>query len=544
MNAAALPIDDALPALLDALSASGRAVLQAPPGAGKTTRVPLAMLAADLGPGRIVMLEPRRLATRSAAARMAETLGEDVGATVGYRMRGDTKVSEATRIEVVTEGILTRMLQSDPSLEGIGWLILDEFHERSLNADLGLALAWEARGALRPDLGILVMSATLDAEPVAAMLDAAPVVTSEGQSFPVETVWQETPARTGSRLEDRVADQVIAALTGTEGDVLVFLPGAREIHGVESRLQTRVGDVAIHPLFGAMPFKAQRAAVSAGPGRKVVLATSIAETSLTIEGVRVVIDAGLARRARYDPGSGMTRLVTERASRAEADQRRGRAGRVAPGSCYRMWTKGEAGAMPQFATAEIETADLAGLALDLANWGTDSAAEMAFLTPPPAGAWAEARDLLTSLGALDGSGRITDHGQALATLPLHPRLGHMLTLAGPQAADLAAILSERDPLTRAPVDLSLRLEAVRDARRYASGIRGQRPPALWRRSGTRRNGCARLRRAACRCRWPFRPRSPTRIGSGCAVPERSHAGCCRVARASRWPPTTRWQVRG
>ena len=306
MNAAALPIDDALPALLDALSASGRAVLQAPPGAGKTTRVPLAMLAADLGPGRIVMLEPRRLATRSAAARMAETLGEDVGATVGYRMRGDTKVSEATRIEVVTEGILTRMLQSDPSLEGIGWLILDEFHERSLNADLGLALAWEARGALRPDLGILVMSATLDAEPVAAMLDAAPVVTSEGQSFPVETVWQETPARTGSRLEDRVADQVIAALTGTEGDVLVFLPGAREIHGVESRLQTRVGDVAIHPLFGAMPFKAQRAAVSAGPGRKVVLATSIAETSLTIEGVRVVIDAGLARRARYDPGSGMT----------------------------------------------------------------------------------------------------------------------------------------------------------------------------------------------------------------------------------------------
>jgi len=524
MTNAPLPIDDALPALLDALRASGRAVLQAPPGAGKTTRVPLAMLEGGLGPDRIAMLEPRRLAARSAAARMAETLGQDVGATVGYRMRGDTKVSKATRIEVVTEGILTRMLQTDPSLEGIAWLIFDEFHERSLNADLGLALAWEARQALRPDLGILVMSATLDAEPVAAMLDAAPVVTSQGQSFPVETVWQDAPAKKGVWLEDRVADQVLAALPVTQGDVLVFLPGAREIHGVENRLKGRVSGVAIHPLFGAMPFKAQRAAIAAGQDRKVVLATSIAETSLTIEGVRVVVDAGLARRARYDPGSGMTRLVTERASRAEADQRRGRAGRVAPGICFRMWTKGEAGAMPEFAPAEIETADLAGLALDLAAWGTDSTDQMAFLTPPPSGAWEQAHDLLTSLRALEGAGRITDHGRALAALPLHPRLGHMLTLAGAGAADLAAILSERDPLTHAPVDLSLRLEAVRDTRAYAARHPWPANPGA---VAQIRDTAKRLRKAAPQAKAP-----PLSVQAALAYPDR--IGLRRPGDDPRW----------
>lgn len=492
MTDAPLPIDAVIPDLLSALRAAGRAVLQAPPGAGKTTRVPLALLDAGLATGQIVMLEPRRLATRAAATRMAETLGEPVGQTVGYRMRGDSQTSAATRIEVVTEGLLTRMLQADPSLDGIDWLIFDEFHERSLNADLGLALAWEARQALRPDLGILVMSATLDAAPVAAMLDGAPVVTSAGQGFPVETIWQETPARTDARLETRVADQIQTALKATEGDILAFLPGAREIAAVEAAVKGRVGEAAIHPLFGAMPTKAQRAAIAPAPGRKIVLATSIAETSLTIEGVRVVVDAGLARRARYDPGSGMTRLVTERASRAEADQRRGRAGRVAPGVCYRLWTKGEAGAMPEFAPAEIETADLAGLALDLAAWGSDSASDMAFLTQPPAGAWSEARALLTSLGALTTAGRITDHGRALAALPLHPRLAHMLALAGPEAADIAALLSERDPLNRAPVDLTLRLMALRDRRGYGDRHPWPANPATL---ATIRDTAKRLRRA-------------------------------------------------
>ncbi|MBC7141796.1 MAG: ATP-dependent helicase HrpB, partial [Rhodobacteraceae bacterium] len=462
-----LPIDEALPALIAALRTGGRAVLQAPPGAGKTTRVPLALLESGLVAGRIVMLEPRRLAARAAAERMAESLGEAVGQTVGYRIRGEATVSKATRIEVVTEGILTRMLQSDPELSGIGALIFDEFHERSLNADLGLALAWEARGALRPDLVLLVMSATLDAEPVAAMLDAAPVITSEGRAFPVGTCWLPRPPDASLRFEAAVAGLVAEATGETQGGILVFLPGEGEIRRVEALLKGRLpADCAIRPLFGAMDFAAQRAAIApAGTGRKVVLATAIAETSLTIEDIRVVVDGGRSRRARFDPASGMARLVTERVTKAEAEQRRGRAGRVAPGTCYRLWTKGEEGGLAAFPPPEIAASDLAGLALELALWGSDGG-DLAFLTPPPAPALAEARALLRGLGALDEDGRITAHGRALAALPLHPRLGHMLVSAGPQAATLAALLAERDPLRGAPADLSLRLAAIRDPKGY------------------------------------------------------------------------------
>ncbi|SMY08624.1 ATP-dependent helicase HrpB [Flavimaricola marinus] len=458
-----LPIDAVLPKLCAVIAAQGQAVLQAPPGAGKTTRVPLALL--EQVAGRILMLEPRRLAARAAAERMAETLGEPVGATVGYRIRGEAKVGAETRIEVVTEGILTRMIQSDPDLPGVGAILFDEFHERSLNADLGLALALEIRSALRPDLILLPMSATLDAAPVAALMGGAPVITAEGRSFPVEVKWRERPLPKGQRLAAAVADLVAEAVAETEGGVLVFLPGEGEIRAVQGMLTGRFPETCeIRPLFGAMPFAAQRAAIAALPDprrRKIVLSTSIAETSLTIEDIRVVVDAGQSRRARFDPGSGMSRLVTEKVSRAEATQRSGRAGRVAPGVSYRLWTKGEDGALAGFAPAEIEAADLAGLALELAQWGS---ADLAFLTPPPEAAMAEARALLRALWALTAEDRITDHGRALAALPLHPRLAHMLMTAGPQAAPLAALLGERDPLPGAGADLGLRLGALSEQR--------------------------------------------------------------------------------
>ncbi len=464
-----LPIDDALPDLISALKARGRAVLQAPPGAGKTTRVPLAMLDAGLCDGRIVMLEPRRLAARAAAERMAETLGERAGQTVGYRVRGDAKVSKTTRIEVVTEGILTRMLQSEPDLPGIGAVIFDEFHERSLNADLGLALCLEVTAALRDDLILLAMSATLDAEPVGQLMDA-PLVTSEGRSYPVETRWLDRPLSAQARRLDALVDLVVRAERDSRpagGGMLVFLPGEGEIRRAESALSGRLpGDCVVRPLFGTMPFAAQRAAIApVDQGRKVVLATSIAETSLTIPDIRVVVDMGQARRARFDAGSGMSRLVTERVTRAEATQRAGRAGRVAEGLCYRLWSKGEDGALAAYPPAEIEAADLTGLALELALWGAEPG-DLAFLTPPPEGAMSEARALLAMLGALDARGRITDHGRALAALPLHPRLGHMLVHAGADAAPLAALMAERDPLKGAPADLSLRLEALRDPRAF------------------------------------------------------------------------------
>ncbi len=463
-----LPIHDALPALLEALKDSGRAVLQAPPGAGKTTIVPLAMLEAGLGAGKILMLEPRRLAARAAAERMAQTLDEPIGKTVGYRVRGESKASKDTKIEVVTEGILTRMIQSDPELSGIGAVIFDEFHERSLNADLGLALCLEVASALRDDLILLAMSATLDAEPVAALMGDVPVITSEGRSFPVETRWLDRPVGKDTRLEDATAALIKQAVSETEGGVLVFLPGEGEIRRTAGKLGGLPSDCHVHTLFGAMDFKAQRAAIQpAKEGRKIVLATSIAETSLTIQDIRVVVDAGRARRARFDPSSGMSRLVTERVSRAEATQRQGRAGRVSEGICYRLWTKGEEGSLLAFPPAEIESADLAGLAMELALWGAQPS-DLPLLTPPPEGTFAEATRLLDLLGAIDGNGRITDHGKTIAKLPLHPRLAHMLAVGGKQAAPLAALLAARDPLSRgAPSDLTLRLEALNDPKAFA-----------------------------------------------------------------------------
>ena len=452
-----LPINDVLQQLTDALARQRQAVLRAPPGAGKTTRVPLALLKSGLAQGRIVMLEPRRLATRAAARTMANTLSESVGQTVGYRIRGETRVSKATRIEVVTEGILTRMIQSNPDLKGIGALIFDEFHERSLNTDLGLALALECRAALREDLILLVMSATIDAAPVAALMGDAPIITSEGRSYPVETRWLDRPRH--GPVESGMTALIKTAATETKGGILAFLPGEREIRRVSASLDLPA--MAILPLHGSLPFAEQNKALGSTDMRKIVLATSIAQTSLTVPGIGVVIDSGYTRRARFDPGSGMSRLVTERVTRAEAEQRQGRAGRIADGVCYRLWTKGEEGALTQFPPPEIETGDLARLALELAEWG---ACELSFLTPPPEGLLSDARALLVELGALEGT-RITDHGRALARLPLHPRLAHMLTLAGKSAAPLAALLSDRDPLRTAGADLSIRLDALASRRR-------------------------------------------------------------------------------
>ncbi|MGC1496808.1 MAG: ATP-dependent helicase HrpB [Sulfitobacter sp.] len=462
----ALPIDSVMPDVIAALRAAGRVVLQAPPGAGKTTRVPLAMLDAKLTVQKIIMLEPRRLAARAAAERMAATLGEDVGQTVGYRVRGASAISKNTRIEVVTEGILTRMLQENADLPGIGAVIFDEFHERSLNADLGLALCLEVAGALRDDLMLVAMSATLDAAPVASIMDA-PIVTSEGRSFPVEDRWLERPMGK-QRFDHAVADLVLTALSETDGSALVFLPGEGEIRRVERLLQSQtLPDCTIAPLFGAMDFKAQRAAIAPiKSGRKVVLATSIAETSLTIEGIRIVVDGGQARRARFDAASGMSRLVTERVTRAEATQRAGRAGRVTAGVAYKLWTKGEEGALAAYPPAEIEAGDLTGFALELAVWGAQ-AADLSFVTPPHEGRLSEAQGVLRMLDALDEAGRITAHGRALARLPLHPRLAHMVARGGKSAPMLAALLAELDPLRGASVDLALRMAALTGKRHVA-----------------------------------------------------------------------------
>ncbi len=459
-----LPIEPILPELLSALRRDGCAVLQAPPGAGKTTRVPLYLLENDFCKGRILMLEPRRVATRAAAERLAQGLGESVGTRIGYRMRGESQTSKSTRIEVVTEGILTRMIQSDPELTGVDCVIFDEFHERSLHADLGLALCLEAREALREDLSILVMSATLDAAPVAEMI-CAPVITAMGRSFEVEI--RHLPRPLGkARFEPAMAALIEQALDETEGGVLAFLPGAGEIHRVSGLLKPRKG-LEIMPLYGALPFAEQRRVLAPlKAGRKLVLATSIAETSLTIPDIRVVVDGGKARRAAFDPDAGMQRLITTKVSRAEATQRAGRAGRVAKGVAYKLWSAGEEGALRAFAPAEIEASDLSALVLELAQWGVSDPKDLQFLTPPPAGAFKAAQSLLTTLGALK-NGRITDHGKALAALPLHPRLGQMLLLAGgAQAALLAALLEARDPLSGAPVDLSLRIDALENERKF------------------------------------------------------------------------------
>lgn len=463
-NLSPLPIDEVLAELMSCLEEETRAVLVAPPGAGKTTRVPRALLDANLTSGKIIVLEPRRLAARAVAERIAEELGEPCGQTVGYRIRGERKSSKATRIEIVTEGILTRMIQSDPELSGIGAVIFDEFHERSLNADLGLALTWEIKQALREDLLLLVMSATLHAGPIAELLGNAPVVTAQGKAFPVETKFLDRPVPKEMRFEDAMTELTLDALRETQGGVLVFLPGEGEIRRLETKLKDRLpSDCVLRPLFGALPFEEQRAAIAPiAKGRKIVLATSIAETSLTIEDIRVVIDGGRTRRSRYDPSSGMSRLVTEKVSKAEATQRAGRAGRVAEGTAYKLWTKGEDGALALFPPSEIEAADLAGLALEMAAWGTT---ELPFLTAPPQGTLREATALLCSLNALDDQGRITEHGKSLATLPLHPRLAHMLHLTGKAGAPIAAILADRDPLRNAPSDLALRVKALKGSYR-------------------------------------------------------------------------------
>ncbi len=478
-----LPVDDALPDLCAALRADINAVLVAPPGAGKTTRVPLALMDEPwVAGGRILMLEPRRVAARAAAERMAETLGEKVGDRVGYRIRRERAVGPRTQIEVITEGILTRMLQNDPSLDGVAAVIFDEFHERSIHADLGLALCLDAQGALRDDLRLVVMSATLDDTGVAALMKDAPVIRSEGRSYPVETHWLETPwrGRTARRdaFEKAVADTLMRALDAQPGDALVFLPGIGEIARVEGVLKGRLADdIILQPLHGSMPFDRQRAALRPDPQnrRRVVLATAIAETSLTIQGIRIVVDGGLSRRAAFDAGAGMTRLVTDRVSRAGADQRRGRAGRTEPGACFRVWTKGEEGGFAPFERPEIVDADLAPLMLELAVWGVRDPGELRWLDTPPAKAVEQARDLLQSLGALAQNGAITDHGKNLARQPLHPRLAHMRLRASddaPLANALAALLEERDPLSGAGCDLALRVEALRDPKRYAAACVG------------------------------------------------------------------------
>lgn len=473
----ALPIDEALPALRNALRARPVAVLEAPPGAGKTTRVPLALLEEPWLRGqRIVMLEPRRLAARAAAQFMARTLGESVGETVGYRVRGDTRVSKQTRIEVVTEGVLARLLSADAALEAYGAVLFDEFHERSLQADLGLALVLETQAVLRDDLRVLVMSATLDGDAVARLIaDAqgpAPVVRSAGRMFPIETIYR--PPRADERLEATTSRAVREALDAHDGDVLVFLPGAGEQRRVAERLEGSLPpQVRLHTLHGSLSLAEQDAALAPAPvgARKVVLSTSVAETSLTVEGVRIVVDAGQSRLPRYDAAAGLTRLRTTRVSRASADQRRGRAGRTAPGVCYRLWDPHEEHGFLASTPPEILDADLASLALELADAGVTDPAQLRWLDVPRAGPYAQARTLLAQLGALDGDGRVTAHGRAMAALPLAPRLAHLVLVGAARgeaalASLIAALLEERDVLrseggfTATPSDLRLRIEAV------------------------------------------------------------------------------------
>ncbi|MBW3616162.1 MAG: ATP-dependent helicase HrpB [Proteobacteria bacterium] len=504
-----LPIHAVLPELTATLASTPNAVLVAPPGAGKTTVVPLALLDQPWAEGRIVVLEPRRLAARAAARRMAQTLGEAVGATVGYRVRGDSRVSARTRVEVVTEGVFTRLILDDPALEGISAVLFDEFHERSLDADLGLAFALDAQSVLRPDLRLLVMSATLDGARVAGLLgpgdQPAPLVRSEGRAFPIET--RHLGRDPALPTEDQVSRAVRQALADEPGSLLVFLPGQAEIRRVERQLAERLpSDAILAPLYGALTPAEQDRAVDPAPSgrRKVVLATSIAETSLTIEGVRGVVDSGLSREPRFDPASGLTRLVTVRVSQAAADQRRGRAGRTQPGVCWRLWSEPETRALRPFSRPEILDSDLSRLALDLAGWGARDATALAFLDPPPPAALAEARAVLQRIDALDGEGTLTPHGRTIARLPLPPRLAHMVVRgaesgAAHLAASVAAVVSERG-LGGDDPDLHTRLDRLR--RDASSRARDAR--ALAQRWADLAGGCSNSRS----------PREPPGGGAG------------------------------
>ncbi|MDX2277002.1 MAG: ATP-dependent helicase HrpB [Hyphomonadaceae bacterium] len=470
-----LPVDAVLPELIAALERKSAAVLVAPPGAGKTTRAPLALAsgASWARDGKIILLSPRRIAARAAAARMAQELGERVGETVGYRVRLDSKIGPRTKIEVVTEGVFTRMVLDDPEMAGVACVVFDEFHERSLEGDLGLALARDAQIGLRPDLRLLVTSATLDAARIAALMDDCPVVRSEGRMFPVEL--RHRPRDPRSPLEQDVAAAVRAALKADQGSALVFLPGVREIERTSEHLRSELSDpsVDVRPLYGAMSPADQDAAIAPAPlgRRKVVLSTSIAETSLTIEDVRIVIDSGLSRRPRYEPALGLTRLETARASQAAVAQRAGRAGRVAPGVCWRLWHEGETRSLPAFDRPEILEADLSGMALSLAAWGVSDPEQLTWLDAPPSPAWREAQLLLRRLGAVDEQGRISEHGARIADLPLPPRLAHMLVAAAREdeallAAQIAVVLTEQG--------LGGRSADLRDRLNRLEGERGQR----------------------------------------------------------------------
>ena len=468
-----LPVKEALPGLAQALLSHRNVLLEAPPGAGKSTVVPPFLLASPwLNGQKILMLEPRRIAARAVASRMAHLLGESVGQSVGFRTRLETRVSRATRIEVITEGILTRLLQDDAALADIGCVIFDEFHERNLNADLGLALCLESQRNLREDLRMVVMSATLDLQPIAKLLGNAPIITASGRSFEVTTHY--VARRPEIYLEQQTAQVIRTALREHDGDILCFLPGAAEIRRVQRTLEETLLErhVQVLPLYGELTSKAQDAALSAAAAgqRKIVLATSIAETSLTIEGVRVVVDSGLRRHAEFDPATGMSHLVTSKVSQAAADQRRGRAGRLSTGTCYRLWSEGTQASLTPQTAPEILQADLAPLALELSCWGTVDTASLAWLDPPPIAPLTQARELLLKLEAIDSALRITTHGRTLARLGTHPRLAHMLVKgrehhAARLACDLAAILSERDILRAEgkarDVDLRLRVAALR-----------------------------------------------------------------------------------